>query len=235
VAKLSGRMPVGIELTFRYNVDAGRATVIWDGIKSEHELYFPNGWSGSVVFNGFSWVILSLYQKLFIGIIFTLYILGFASIVFLTIVVFELQLFKSVVLKFLLVALYLLIFILYFNQKLSFAQLNAERVYNDTYSYAHSAEIPLSSLRFWANERSFSLPLVYKLLEVNTDNYTDQGILKRVVQFQIWLTIFSWTALGLAVTKSIRHPWMRPLAFGIILMFNLNLELSIWERLLLSE
>ncbi len=119
--------------------------------------------------------------------------------------------------------------------KLDYAQFNAGRAFRDTSTYVKTAEQPITSSSFWIGERSFTLPLAYKLLHINSKNFTQANRLKAVDSFQTWLSIFSWTALALALALTLRRPWLSWLAFGLALYFSLNLEVSFWDSLLLSE
>ena len=67
------------------------------------------------------------------------------------------------------------------------------------------------------------------------NNFTQANRLRAVDTFQTWLSIISWTALALALALSLRQPWLSGLAFALTLFFSLNLEISIWDSLLLSE
>jgi hypothetical protein len=48
--------------------------------------------------------------------------------------------------------------------------MSTSRIFNDTELYVVTAETPLTDPAFWRAERSFTLPLVYRLLGIHTQN-----------------------------------------------------------------
>ncbi len=130
---------------------------------------------------------------------------------------------------------YLEIWGIFLALKKTFGFSEAPRTYHDTYSYVVVAEKPLNSSAFWVAERSFTLPLLYKILGVNSANYNDAGMMYRVATSQRWLSVVGWSALAITVALSLRQRWMRLLGFMLTLLFSLSLEVSLWDFLLLSE
>jgi len=112
---------------------------------------------------------------------------------------------------------------------------DSPRAFYDTYSYVAVAEKPLTSSAFWIADRSFTLPLFYKMLGVNTANYGDAGIMARVALVQRWFSVVAWSILASVVAMALRNRWVRLVGFGLILCFSLSLEVSLWDFLLLSE
>jgi hypothetical protein len=60
---------------------------------------------------------------------------------------------------------------LFVKLKLLYPSFSGERVFRDTSTYVTSSEKSLIDPQFWVGERSFSLPLLYKLLGVNPQNF----------------------------------------------------------------
>lgn len=113
--------------------------------------------------------------------------------------------------------------------------IDEQRIFRDTELYVQTAEIPLSDSQFWQAERSFTLPLVYKLLGIHTQNYEKRLALDRVGDFQSALAAASWLVLGLSLAANLRSRWLRPAAFGLAAFFGLSLDLVLWDRILLTE
>lgn len=130
---------------------------------------------------------------------------------------------------------YLEVWGIFLALKKTFGFSEAPRTYYDTYSYVVVAEKPLTSAAFWVAERSFTLPLLYKILGVTLANFNDAGVMYRVAITQKWLSVIAWSGLAITVALSLRQRWMRLVGFTIILLFSLALEVSLWDFLLLSE
>ncbi len=100
------------------------------------------------------------------------------------------------------------------------------REFPDTDVFTDIASQPLSSLSFWAGGRPFVVPLVYKAL--NSD-------FRVIAIVQLVLSVMSWTLLGIHAARAIQLPLLRPLAFGVILLFSLNQNIIEWDTAMLSE
>ncbi len=131
--------------------------------------------------------------------------------------------------------IYLVVAAAFILVKQAYYSFDGEQYFRDTYSYTVSATLPLTSSSFWAGERSFTLPLFYKLLGINPDNYKLPGAMALVSHTQSIFSAICWLALGLAVARSIRSRWAGLLAFTLVLVFSLGYEIGKWDLLLLSE
>ncbi len=138
-------------------------------------------------------------------------------------------------LKLLVAALICAFTVVFLVIKLSTPSFDQEQYFRDTASYAAMADVPLTSAYFWAGERPFTLPLFFKLVGVTSQNYQTPDAMAVVTGWQTWLSILSWTLLGLALAGSMRVRWVGWLAFGLCLGFSLNYEIGKWDVLLLSE
>ncbi len=128
---------------------------------------------------------------------------------------------------------------LIFNQFLSYKtqihNLDSIKNYSDTEWYVGRSEIPISDFAFWTANRPFVLPLLYKVLDFNTQTYKTKEAKKTVARFQFNFAIISWTILAFAMAINFRNPWLMPIAFGAVLFLSLSMEISLWDRLMLSE
>jgi hypothetical protein len=119
--------------------------------------------------------------------------------------------------------------------KLSTSTYDQAQYFRDTASYARMADVPVASAYFWVGERPFTLPLFFKLIGVNSQNYRAPVVMAIVGGWQIWLSIVCWTLLGLALAWSTRRRFTALLIFGMCLAFSSIYEISKWDMLLLSE
>jgi hypothetical protein len=224
----------GVVFNLLYDNQSGKIEIYWDDILQKIDLYAPEPTILNAIFKPDSWKQLEPPQLIIYSLSVGLYVLGIASLILL--LVFGVEQLGSKRLTFLsVIGLYLLTFLIFVKLKLLYPSFDAERVFRDTYSYVVAAEKPLSSAELWVGERSFTLPLMFKLLGVNTQNYQANSIMSHVMRFQTWFSIMCWAFLGLTLGIIIHKRWLGIGAFGIILLFSLSLEISLWDSLLLSE
>ncbi len=126
-------------------------------------------------------------------------------------------------------ALYWTIFLTFLALRLLVFRLDETRSYPDTLSYLSLAEAPVVDPSFWAGERPPALPLFYRLLGV-TETRVEQAAIAQFV-----LSVAAWTTLAAVIAARLRTSWLRPPAFGLLLLFALTEDISMWDRLLLSE
>lgn len=234
VAEWSGQMPGGIILSLRHNLDAGTLSIIWNGIETDYDLYAAQSVTTDVVLQG-EIASLSLFQRSILFSIQFLYFVGLLSILFIVALLVEFR-WPNLALVYLFIGvLYAVIMVIFVREKFAYTEFSAVRVFRDTISYAETAGEAWISLRFWAGYRPFTYPLVLKVFGITADNYADAVKNADVVQFQYWLSVVSWAVLGGAFSVRMRKLWLMPFAFGFVLLFSLNLEISIWENLILTE
>jgi hypothetical protein len=130
---------------------------------------------------------------------------------------------------------YLALLAVFLALKFSYPTFYPVRDFRDTASYAAAAELPLTSLQFWAGERPFTLPLLFKLMGVNSQNYKTLPSMTAVAAAQAWISVLGWAILGLTIARRLRRRWLGPLAFGLVLAFSLVYDISKWDRMMLSE
>ena len=231
VAKLTGRMPGGVVLNFRHNINAGQVEVIWDGEAAQYDLFASQSISTDIVVRGGSqsaWQFEIVFVQLlcFVGLLAMFVLIGLAV---------DVRWSRSTLVRIFLVLAYSIIFANFVSAKFSYMEFSTERVFRDTAWYVDTANAPLDSLDFWAGIRPFTFPLVLKTFGITPANYTDSERISDLVQFQYWFSILTWSALAIAISLGIRKLWIRPIVFGLFLYFSLNLEISIWDNLVLSE
>jgi hypothetical protein len=127
------------------------------------------------------------------------------------------------------------IFLAYLVGKLLVFRLDHETVWKDTLTYAAQAEAPLWASQFWAGERSFTLPLFYKLLDIDRAALNQTSRLRQLSGFQLIFGVLSWTILAAVTGRLIKTRWLNLLGFGVILALGLTLDVSLWDRIPLSE
>ncbi len=130
---------------------------------------------------------------------------------------------------------FLMILIIYFDEKQAVADLDFARGFNDTYSYVFTSSYPLSDIHFWAGMRSFTLPLFYKLIGYTSSNYFDQIAMNQVGRVQILFSELSWVILALSISLAIKDKFTKVIGFAIILLLGASLDITIWDKSMLSE
>ncbi|HVE69346.1 MAG TPA: hypothetical protein VNB64_12275 [Solirubrobacteraceae bacterium] len=98
--------------------------------------------------------------------------------------------------------------------------------YRDTAGYLEVASHSIFSLDFLGGGRSWTVPLAWKLLP-DSDSARSGG--------QFLISIACWPLLAAAVARALRSPGLRPVAFGLVLLFSLSLAVIRWDTVMLSE
>ena len=120
----------------------------------------------------------------------------------------------------------------------------------DTVSYLDSAKIPTFSYEFLTSLRSPSYPLLFKILGPVEDykitkisqpyfhaegNLVKQPGFDRVVNFQMWVSVFCWSFLAAVVFFRLRNGWVRLFAAGAVLVFGFSPQMADWDSLIMTE
>ncbi|MFZ5909618.1 MAG: hypothetical protein ACOYYU_06355 [Chloroflexota bacterium] len=98
--------------------------------------------------------------------------------------------------------------------------------FGDTHEFLDLVSVPILSRAFWISLRPPLVPLLYKI--VGTDY-------QEILKFQLWLSIFSWSALGLAVLSVIKSYPLKIISFLVVLGFSLSAEIILWDYLILGS
>jgi hypothetical protein len=126
--------------------------------------------------------------------------------------------------------------VLFVVNKWAVYNLDAIGTYFDTTSYAMVADVPLLDKRFWLRERPFTVPLIYKLLGAKGELYLiPSEVFQKITQFQFYLSILSWVILGASLSCVTNTKWVKVSVYAIILFFGGAIDLSQWDRILISE
>lgn len=235
VAEFSGPVSGGMVLSFRYMEDAGQVRVIWDGVEKNLDLYTTPGIIKDYELPGFSWAQTTFWEAAWILVTHLFYFFGLFSLTLILSLLIRLRVIGQRLGSILLLIAFAGIYILFLKGKFSYAEFNGVQPYFDSRSYIEVADLPLTAPEFWAGQRPFTLPLFYKLLDVHLVDDWNHTVMGRISSVQIWLSIGCWTILAGVLALKARQRWLKPVVFGIMLLFGLNLEIGIWDRLMLSE
>jgi hypothetical protein len=121
------------------------------------------------------------------------------------------------------------------DTKIAAYNLDAARYFDDTPSYLRTASYSLFDSSFWAGERPFTIPLFYKIVGYTIQNYTDQGKMEQVGRIQLIFSLATWTLLGISVTLLMKKWIFRYLSFAVLIMVGASLNITMLDRLMLSD
>jgi hypothetical protein len=96
---------------------------------------------------------------------------------------------------------------------------------SDTPGYERTAHAAFFSWRFFAGERPFTVPLLYRLAA---------GDHARIA-IQLLLSTACWLTLAWAVQRSLKWQRLRPWGALVVLLFSLTPPVILWDTVLLSE
>lgn len=114
--------------------------------------------------------------------------------------------------------------------------LDQPRIFFDTTSYALTADMPIFSRAFWASSRPITIPLFYKLFGLRGEVYTiAEPAFIRFTYFQGVISTISWVSLAAVLASALRALWLRLIAYPLVLFFAASVDVSQWDRMLLSE
>ena len=103
--------------------------------------------------------------------------------------------------------------------RFSIVDLDPGRVFPDTPGYVRVAENNLFSQGFLAGERPFTLPLLYKLMGISSENYQSPAAIQAITAVQTGLAAVSWLVLGLAVAVQFRSALTMSLSLLTVQLF----------------
>jgi len=124
--------------------------------------------------------------------------------------------------------LFIVLFLIYAYVRVSFnlSAIEKPRQTADTTSYLRVSKRPLLDVEFWGSGRPFVFPLLLKITKQD---------LTTTAEFQLGFSILAWGLLALAINASLRTPWLKPIAFGLILILSLVRHLASWDFAILTE
>lgn len=100
------------------------------------------------------------------------------------------------------------------------------RTFPDSYGYLGMSSLSITSKDFLCGGRPFTVPLIYKFLGNN---------LIVITHFQQIFSIICWTTLAFIFSRLIRSRRFQPVAFGVVLMFSLSIQIIHWDGVILAE
>jgi hypothetical protein len=108
----------------------------------------------------------------------------------------------------------------------------------DSRYYASVASRPLTSLEFWLAERPVGLPMLFKFVGITAETIANRSYLSaahRLTQLQLVFSLLSFAFLGLAFTRLLKNQFLRVAAFALIMALGLGIDVSLWNKALLTE
>ena len=124
-------------------------------------------------------------------------------------------------------AVYIALFVVYSALRLANLFVIEEvRQFPDTPVYTAIASLSFWNPHFWVGPRPWTVPLFYKLLGNHPTS---------IALFQLSLSIISWGLLAFFVARAVRLSRLKPIVFGIILLFSLSAEIILWDGIMLCD
>ena len=105
------------------------------------------------------------------------------------------------------------------------ATISPTLVWQDTHNYIQVASAPLWSTSFWFGKVPPLTPFLWKLT----------GSPEAFAISQSLISVISWCTLSLTVASSLRNRWWRTAGSLSVLAFGSSLQVSLWNRSVLSE
>lgn len=135
-------------------------------------------------------------------------------------------------------AIFWMIFFGVFVGLLFVYRLDEIKLFTDTRYYAGVASKPLVSADFWFAERPVGLPLLYKLIGITRESIAERTYLSfahRLTQLQLLFSLLAFTFLGVAVARLMKNRVLRILSFTLVMLLGLGIDVSQWNKALLTE
>ncbi len=210
--ELDGPMPGGVALTLRYGHEAGVAVIQWDEETIRLDLGSADEMATTTVLHGFSLGGLSAASTLLYFGAVTLYFAGMLALVVFFFVISDTP--PSRLRPFLQILAFAFLVVVFVATKRTYLEFNGERVFRDTQSYVRASETLGFSPSILAGERSFTLPLLYRIIGITQGNVSDRASMRIVSEWQTALSILSWSFLGFSLARTLRRRFLRPVGFA---------------------
>lgn len=84
-------------------------------------------------------------------------------------------------------------------------------------------------------KRPVTLPIFYQLVGYTLQNYSDQAEMEKVGRTQLGISIISWALLAFSFSLLMNKYALRFLTFMIIIMMGASINITMWDRLMLSD
>ncbi len=108
----------------------------------------------------------------------------------------------------------------------------------DTLTYAQVAQAGPFSPDFWTGGRPFTLPLVFRVFGLTPGALGGSVFLLRATaftRFQALFSLLSFMTLGLVAAWQVKHPVLKSAMLTVMVALGLTLDVSQWNKMLLSE
>jgi len=106
------------------------------------------------------------------------------------------------------------------------AATNKPRELTDTIFYLRTARTPLFDVKFWGGDRTWIFPLLLKIVHRS---------LPVTAALQLGFSILVWGLLAFQVARVLKTAWLKPIAFGAILLISLDRHIAGWDSVMLTE
>lgn len=130
-------------------------------------------------------------------------------------------------------SIFLFIYLIFISWNLYLFNRSTIIEYSDSFDYHLVAQEPITSLKFWAGNRTLTTPLIFKMLR--QDKYTFVESYRLVPYFYTALSIFSWSIFVLALMLTLRQIWLKLTVLAFVLLLQSSKMLLFWNWVLLSE
>jgi hypothetical protein len=122
--------------------------------------------------------------------------------------------------------LFLICLVVYVLLRSAFWRKWSPKSFSDTEAFVNVANASLTSKKFWAAGRPWTVPLLYKILRID---------FKAISALQFSLSLISWGTLAIVTGENVHIPWLQPVAFVLVLAFSLGTEVVLWDKVYLGE
>jgi hypothetical protein len=131
--------------------------------------------------------------------------------------------------------LILTIILLFINTKMLYQFSDLSRSSDDTVDFIlGSAKNPLT-LDFWTAYKPPLLPLLIRMLGYTSGDPLNHKLLDDVAKIQLTISAAAWTILALSIVLYLKERFAKITAILVVLFFSASLDISLWDRLTLSE
>lgn len=131
--------------------------------------------------------------------------------------------------------LFVTIFLLFLNTKILYQSSDLTRTSDDTQDFIRVSALNPLSFQFWVGYKPPLLPLLIRLLGFTNGDLYDHHLLDVVAEAQLVISVLAWTILAISVCFHLKNWVTRYISFAVILFFSATIDITLWDRLTLSE
>ena len=133
------------------------------------------------------------------------------------------------------IQLFITIFLLFINTKMIYQISDLPRTSGDTIDFILGSAYHPLSLEFWTAYKPPLLPLLIRILGYTNAEIFQHELLDDIANIQLIISAAAWSIFALSVSLHLKKRESKLLAFAVILFFSATLDISLWDRLTLSE